>query len=159
MTKRIFKLKRKKENLLKEASKELKKKTEKVSHHSGIKKIEKVRIIQAFIERSPVAKSHPNEFQQGLNYIKTILTSRTENQLKYATGRFANYFLKEHPEFDNPNVVKCILIGMANPELTLAKINHLVADMYSTEFVKAKQEALLMLLRDVNKKKYGFILD
>ncbi|MEI8363998.1 MAG: hypothetical protein WCF78_00895 [archaeon] len=138
---------------------ELRDKKDKIIHHKGIIKIEKIRIYNK-LKESPIAKEHPTEFIKGSECIKQILLYKQNNQLLYTTGKLAPYVLKKFPELNTPEVVRSILIATGNPKLELNDINNIVSEMFDTTVSEdARKGILFSLIRSINKKNYGYLVD
>jgi len=139
--------------------KELRDKSNEIIHHKGIIKLEKIRIYNK-LKESPVAKEHPTEFIKGSECIKQILLCKQNNQLLYTTGKLAPYVLKKFPELNTPEVVRSILIATGNPKLEINDINNIVSEIFDTAVSEnARKGIIFSLIRSINKKNYGYLVD
>jgi len=138
---------------------DLRDKKDKIMHHKGIIKLEKIRIYDK-LKESGIAKEHPTEFIKGSEFIKQILIYKQNNALRYSTGKLAAYVFKKFPELNTPEVVKSILIATGNPKLGINDINKLVSDMFDPKVSESTRKGVIFsLIRSINKKNYGYLID
>jgi len=138
--------------------KELRRKKEEIIDHQGIKKVKNARILNQ-LKELPISKLYPIEFNIGSDYIKKILIYKQENPLLFTVGKLAPSILKKYPMLRNPEVIKSILIASGNPKLKINDINKLVEDIFFEGDQKKIDKNILIFIRNINKKNYGYLLD
>jgi len=150
--------KKEKEETMRSLIKELRNKEEGIINHSGIKRVKSARIFNQ-LKESILARTYPGEFLQGSAFIKKILIYKQENPLLFTVGKQASLILNKLPELKKPEVIKSILIASANPKLKIEDINKLVLDLFSEKDEKKRDKNILLFIRNINKNKYGYLLD